>query len=299
MKIGTVATTGTNYFEVEKSLGGIAISGTIVKADLITAKGALDAQQLAEDVLDYIFSTVKIEVILKPKTGKASYLIERMLLTSVLEYVAQKEGGLNFKLAANGTDLEYSIYLSFTDLGQLPLKDNEMISIEFTDYPDFAFDISAMPFAQQAHQIRNFSALSLGTGVHNKPFDVSEYEEIMLPLALFTTTATIQLNYTNGESPIYSKAELQAIANATNDIMVNVCGHVEGGSMNHAILDCSNIKTIEIRRSEDTAYDLIVINHDIHQNVHEATVINNQLQNISEEKKVMRYQAKSRIVRRG
>ena len=294
MKIGQLEAENENQpFKITKSISGIVI--TLVQNDVDAPEIRAGRSGAIGYLVDMVGSST-IQVVLQPKHGKNEFLIERMKLSTVLQKVGSVDGTVSFEFeevvfhSGVGT-MTMRAYIPFSDEGRIPLDEDEEIQVTISNLPAETAVTSMLygvESADLATDVIRMSFKSLPQGEKFKTFDVSDSEYVMLPLGMLTATTTLQINYTNGESPIYLADEFRALACQSNEVLFSVGGLVVTGFADYAVFKVSDVESIEVRRDSTTAYDLFFIDSDYRPNMESAVRKNERRFNISALKKGQR-----------
>ncbi|MBI1836841.1 MAG: hypothetical protein HYR91_06200 [Flavobacteriia bacterium] len=316
MILGTVTNAESKDFQIEKPFSGLAINITTPILNLLSSENLAFAKSHApangspqfyfptsEEItalIEKLSQTITISAYYKQKSGKGKYYFSSFPLMDLLE-LAQHEEGVIRVVYSSAEDIQIKAYLPLSNTGAIAFNNDETmtISVVGTDQGEavkYTLEMYTVELPQIAHDYLDYTRLSVLQGQKEKKFDLVEFEKIMIPLRSITSTTVISLDYTNGVTVRYTAKELYSLGLLINDVCYasTTTGTVNGFGR-FAILDCKNVKDIDIRRDSNTAFDIVAVKSKLVEDVLGSILSNEKLFDTTEEHQLNKLEAKLSI----
>ncbi|GEM_PF-6394234 len=277
-------------FNIEKPFCGLAVV-VRVASDSIGIKED-GTENFTKNLIEKIGNNITVSAYYKQKSGKGKYYFSAFNLMQLLELSQHEEGVV--KVIRDGLDYVIKGYLPLSNTGAIAFNNDETMTVTVVGGKDFKYnmDLYTVELSQVAHDYLEYSRLSVLEGQREKKFDLRGYEKIMIPLSAISRTTIVSLDYTNGITCRYNREELEAMGLLINDVCYSNGANTVYGFGHHAILDCSNIVDVDIRRDSTTAFDIVAIKTRLVSDVIGSIITNEKLIDTTEQEKLEKLNAK-------
>lgn len=271
MKLGDLGNSGDILnISIEKPIAGIFISGN-VPYNAITDD--LTARVYITSALDKL----ELSAHYKGKNGESTTLFNA-LKGSILAEFSQFQEGAVLSTDDGATFMTVKFYLPLTNGGSMAFDNDQTLEVSIkNDNSTGAFELHGIELPILSPDFLKFTKHSVQDGQTEKVFPLQNQEKIIIPTSAMSTDVVLEIRYTNGMVVRYGINELRSIANLSNDIVYNHKGIIVSGAGDHFILDVSTAESLQVLRTNTTAFDLVFQTSIVMDNLKEVKRVNEKL----------------------